>query len=127
MYNVIEKGQNYKGLWVTEVIDTEKNFTVEIRSFTTKAKMKAWSEKARIFLNLDEKASFEAEAQVELTSRNTGKAYKKWTFVGWSRIEHNWENVKTVKQKGDWLHVTMETGSRYRYHVGQNFEKGVLA
>jgi hypothetical protein len=68
---------------------------------------------------------YETEAQIEKVSRYTGKAYKKWVFVGWSTIEHNWETC-TKQLKGDWLHVTTPTGSRYRYHVGQNFEKGVL-
>lgn len=38
----IIKGQNYKGMWVVEVYDHVKQFTVEIREFTTKAKMNIW-------------------------------------------------------------------------------------
>lgn len=44
------------------------------------------------------------EVQLEHTSRKTGKTYKKWHFVGWSRLPELSQVEHTVK--GKWVVVT---------------------
>jgi hypothetical protein len=66
---------------------------------------------------------FETDVMMELVSKKTLKPYKKWHFVGWSKLPKLEELEHT--QKGDWLHVTFPWGEKKRYNTGANFENGV--
>jgi hypothetical protein len=62
---------------------------------------------------------FEFWVRHDRVSDKTGKAYKKWSFIGWSPLP-NLDGIKHYRQ-GDWLITTDEDGDGKlrRYNVGQ--------
>lgn len=60
---------------------------------------------------------YQMELQMEVTSKKTGKPYKKWSFLGWYPINKDLSKHEH-KLKGDWLHVYNKyEGSWERYNV----------
>jgi hypothetical protein len=118
MKTFIEKGQNRRNCWVVETYEGER--CLEIREFVTKAKMTRWlKEQEMKNFTVDPKMNYQMECQITRTSRNTGKEYSKWEFIGWSPVLYDLEKVEWFV-KGKFLFVTTSESS-YRYHI----EEGV--
>lgn len=59
--------------------------------------------------------SCQMEKQFTKVSRYTGKAYKKWEWIGWTKLPDFSQIEHTVK--GDWVIIKGFDGSLERYDV----------
>jgi hypothetical protein len=59
------------------------------------------------------KKSCPAEVRLEKVSSKTGKAYKKWVFIGWGLVP----DPKALEIKGSYGYLTREDGTLERYDL----------